>query len=55
MLPTIYTSQYSLTELEAVLTRSGEVHTAEAICSRIAETCEAIHLQGVDLRRTKKI
>lgn len=51
MLPTIYTSQYSLDSLTARMARNGERESAEAIVSRIAQTSEVLHLANRDRRR----
>ncbi len=37
MLPTIYTSQYSFSELERRMSRSGERESAQAVLSRIVK------------------
>ena len=54
MLPTILTSNFSPTEIAGKLGRRGEREAAEAIASRIAETCSPVHLGGPD-RRTGKM
>lgn len=51
MLPTIFTSQYSLKGLETRLGRARERETARAIISRIRETCLPVALAGEDRRR----
>lgn len=51
MKTTIFTSQYSIDELKVQLSKRGEKESAEAIVSRIAETCRVFHLTGPDLRR----
>ncbi len=48
--PTVFTSQYALTSLEARLSRCGEAETAEAVVSRIRETCAVVALRGPDRR-----
>ena len=50
MLPTIYTSQYDLDALGRRLSRAHERETADAIVSRIRETCIDIGLYGPDKR-----
>lgn len=50
MLPTVFTSQYAPRALLARLSRSGEAETAEAIVSRIRETCATVALTGPDRR-----
>lgn len=52
MLPTVFTSQYAPRSLLARLSRSGEAETAEAIVSRIRETCATVTLSGPDRRAT---
>ena len=54
MLPTILTSNFSPAEIAGKLGRRGEREAADAIASRIAETCAAVHLAGPD-RRTGKM
>lgn len=51
MLPTIYTSQYDLEALGRRLSRAHERETADAIVSRIRETCIDVGLYGPDKRR----
>lgn len=51
MLPTIYTSQYTLESLVGRMSRSGERESAEAIVSRIAQTSEVLHLANRDRRK----
>jgi DNA replication protein DnaC/primosomal protein DnaI len=51
MLPTIYTSQYDLESLGRRLSRAHERETADAIVSRIRETCIDVGLYGPDKRR----
>ena len=48
---TIYTSQYSLAELGRRCAVDGDIETAEAMVSRIYQTCEGIELSGPDLRK----
>lgn len=50
MKPTIYTSQYPLSDLRKRLASRGERETADAIASRITQTCKAIQLKGPDRR-----
>lgn len=50
MLPTIYTSQYDLEALGRRLSRAHERETADAIVSRIRETCLLVSLAGNDKR-----
>lgn len=50
MLPTIYTSQYDLEALGRRLSRAHERETADAIVSRIRETCIDVGLYGPDKR-----
>lgn len=50
MLPTIFTSQYRIDEIEKRMSRSGERETAAAIASRIRETCEVVDLGNRDRR-----
>ena len=54
MLPTVITSNFSPAEISGKLGRRGEREAAEAIASRIAETCTAVYLSGPD-RRTGKM
>lgn len=54
MLPTIFTSQYSLPDLERRMSRSGEAESAKAIVSRISEMCEIVTLDHADRRRRGK-
>lgn len=51
MLPTIYTSQYSLEALCRRLSRAHERETADAIVSRIRETSLLVSLVGSDRRQ----
>lgn len=51
MLPTIYTSQYAPEALCGRMGRSGEHESAEAICSRIAQTSEVVRLRNRDRRK----
>ncbi len=53
MLPTIFTSQYALGDLERRMSRSGEAESAKAIISRISEMCETVLLNHPDRRRRK--
>lgn len=50
MLPTIFTSQYRIDEIEKMMSRSGERETAAAIASRIREICEVVDLGNRDRR-----
>lgn len=50
MRPTIYTSQYNLGDLSDRLTIEGDLETADAIVSRIHETCKGVRFDGPDLR-----
>ena len=50
MLPTVYTSQYDLDALGRRLSRAHERETADAIVSRIRETCIDVGLYGPDKR-----
>ena len=52
MLPTIFTSQWSGRELVQRLAVGGGAESAEAIVSRIIETCRVIKLDGPDRRVT---
>ena len=54
MLPIIITSNFSPAEIAGKMGRRGEREAAEAIASRIAETCTAVYLSGPD-RRTGKM
>lgn len=54
MRPTIITSQYAPSVLVHRLGRQGERESAEAIGSRLAETCDVVRLLGPD-RRTGKM
>lgn len=54
MLPTIFTSQYSLEALERRLARNNEVESAKAVVSRIHEMCGVVVLKSADRRRKKK-
>lgn len=51
MRPTIVTSNYSPGALADRLARRGERVTAEAIASRISQTCRPVYLGGRDRRR----
>lgn len=46
----VLTSQFALADLETRMAKHGENESAEAIASRIAETCSALHLVGPDRR-----
>ncbi len=50
MLPTVYTSQYTLGDLRRRLAERGERETAAAIVSRIAATSVNVWLRGGDMR-----
>lgn len=49
--PTIFTSQYDLGELGERCTVNGDAETADAMVSRIYETCKGIVFDGEDHRR----
>ena len=49
--PTIYTSQYALGELGERCTVDGDTETADAMVSRIYETCKGLTFDGPDLRK----
>ena len=51
MRPTIVTSNYAPGALADRLARRGERVTAEAIASRISQTCRTVYLGGRDRRR----
>ena len=51
MLPMVITSQYTMGGLRDRLAQRGERETAEAIVSRLAETCMDVTLAGGDRRR----
>lgn len=51
--PTVYTSQYGLGELAQRLGWEDR-ETAEAIVSRIHETCTGVRMDGPDLRKNQK-
>ena len=53
MLPTVFTSQYSLDALERRLARNNEVESARAVVSRIHEMCGVVVLKSADRRRRK--
>lgn len=53
MLPTIYTSQYSFSELESRMSRSGERESAQAVLSRIVQTSTLVDLGRTDRRRSR--
>ena len=53
MLPTVITSQYSMEGLRQRLSQKGERETAEAIVSRLSETCMDVALVGGDRRRVE--
>lgn len=53
MLPTIYTSQYSFSELERRMSRSGERESAQAVLSRIVQTSTLVDLGRTDRRRSR--
>lgn len=55
MRPIVFCSQHRLQELPKHLSRSGEVETAEAICSRIRETCPEVWLGDVDRRESARL
>lgn len=46
----VFTSQFALGDLKARMAKRGESESAEAIASRIAETCAILHLVGPDRR-----
>lgn len=46
----VFTSQFALGDLKARMAKRGESESAEAIASRIAETCGILHLVGPDRR-----
>ena len=50
---TIFTSQYDLGELGERCTVNGDAETADAMVSRIFETCKGVTFDGDDLRRKK--
>ncbi len=52
--PTVFTSQYDLDALGRRMSRGGERESAEAIVSRIQETCEVVETGDVDWRRRGK-
>lgn len=52
MRPIIFTSQFPLESLCARFSKRGEKETADAIASRIYETCEFLRLGGPDRRRS---
>lgn len=54
MLPTIFTSQYPLPDLERRMSRSGEAESAKAIASRISEMCDIVMLAHSDRRHQGK-
>lgn len=49
--PTIYTSQYDLGELGERCAVNGDAETADAMISRIYETCKGMPFDGPDLRK----
>lgn len=49
--PTIFTSQYDLGELGERCTVNGDSETADAMVSRIFETCTGLTFDGPDLRK----
>lgn len=49
--PTIFTSQYDLGELGERCTVNGDAETADAMVSRIYESCKGVVFDGEDLRR----
>lgn len=51
--PTIFTSQYDLGELGERCTVNGDAETADAMVSRIFETCKGVTFDGEDMRRKK--
>lgn len=53
MLPTVFTSQYSLDALERRLSRNNEVESAKAVVSRICEMSKVVVLKSPDRRRRK--
>lgn len=53
MRPTIFTSQYSIPQLQNRMSRAGERETAEAICLRIEELSDVVSLLNIDGRRTR--
>jgi DNA replication protein DnaC/primosomal protein DnaI len=53
MLPTVITSQYTMEGLRQRLSQKGERETAEAIVSRLSETCMDVTLVGGDRRRVE--
>jgi DNA replication protein DnaC len=52
-LPTIFTSQYDLGEIDGKLTANDDYETTDAVVSRIAETCRGVKFDGPDLRVKK--
>lgn len=50
---TIFTSQYDLGELGERCTVNGDAETADAMVSRIFETCKGVTFDGEDYRRKK--
>lgn len=55
MLPTIYTSNFSIDDITAALARGGEVDRAYAIASRIAGSTLYVPVIGQDRRRQQPI
>ena len=55
MLPTVFTSQYSLDALERRLSRNNEVESAKAVVSRICEMSQVVVLKSPDRRRRKNL
>lgn len=48
--PTVFTSQYDLGELGERCAANGDAETADAMVSRIFETCRGVTFDGPDLR-----
>jgi len=51
MFPTVYTSNYSLSDLANRLASKSEVQTARAIADRIADTCVPLEIKGESWRK----
>ena len=51
LLPTVFTSQYAICDLERRMSRNGERESAQAIASRIGQVSTVVDLGRADRRR----
>lgn len=54
LLPTIFTSQYTIDALGRRMSRNGERESAQAIVSRISQVSEVVNLGSADRRRGRQ-